>query len=474
MMQYILQEPYALRGWDRLPYALVNTITKRVVFLNKTEFDALSICNGKIDAEHILVPRDIRDAVVQLERNGLVKQCAQDVSLKPWQEYRLYPSRYIQTAHWSVTGKCNYRCRHCYMSAPDAKLGELSHETCMDIVRQLSACGIMNVSLTGGEPLVRRDFLEIVNALVAESIDITTVYTNGKLVTQELLDHFKRQGIRPEFNLSFDGLGCHDWMRGVEGAEQAAVNAFELCRKNGFPLGAEITLHKGNRQTLRDTVNFLASYGVRSVKANPAALVGEWVKNSDGNGLTHDEVTEIYLEYIPYFFLDGSPLSLLLGGMFQAKKGARQYRVPAVKCPDSESVLNQCVCGHARLVMYIAPDGRALPCMSLSGMEIARQYPLITEQGLASCISDSEYMRLIDTRLSDYLEQNAECRACRHRYVCGAGCRASALDADPNNIMGPDRSVCKLLKGGWPEKLQARIAEFHELSDVTYQYPTVC
>ncbi|WP_289466325.1 radical SAM protein, partial [Klebsiella pneumoniae] len=73
-------------------------------------------------------------------------------------------ARYIRTAHWSITGRCNYRCKHCYMSAPDAKLGELSHETIMSIVQQLIDCGIYQVSLTGGEPLVRKDFMEIVDA----------------------------------------------------------------------------------------------------------------------------------------------------------------------------------------------------------------------------------------------------------------------------------------------------------------------
>ena len=35
----------------------------------------------------------------------------------------------MQTVHWSVTGRCNYRCKHCFMSVPEARCGELSHET---------------------------------------------------------------------------------------------------------------------------------------------------------------------------------------------------------------------------------------------------------------------------------------------------------------------------------------------------------
>lgn len=107
------------------------------------------------------------------------------------------------------------------MSAPDAKYGELSHEQIMSIVDQLIGCGVMEVSLTGGEPLVRRDFMEIVDALLAGGIRITTIYSNGKLVTDKLLDQLAEREIRPEFNMSYDGVdGWHDWLRGIPDAEK--------------------------------------------------------------------------------------------------------------------------------------------------------------------------------------------------------------------------------------------------------------
>ncbi len=80
----------------------------------------------------------------------IVEPCSYGEGLAPDQEYRQYQNRFIRTAHWSITGKCNYKCRHCYMSAPEAKYGELSHETIMDIIGQLEECGVMSVTLTGG------------------------------------------------------------------------------------------------------------------------------------------------------------------------------------------------------------------------------------------------------------------------------------------------------------------------------------
>ena len=58
------------------------------------------------------------------------------------------------------------------MSAKDAKMGEIEHDNMMDLERQIADCGIMEVSMTGGEPLVRRDFMELVDALLSYRIRI--------------------------------------------------------------------------------------------------------------------------------------------------------------------------------------------------------------------------------------------------------------------------------------------------------------
>jgi radical SAM protein with 4Fe4S-binding SPASM domain len=124
---------------------------------------------------------------------------------------------------------------------------------------------------------------------------------------------------------------------------------------------------------------------------------------------------------------------------------------------DAEKAEKMCICGHARQTMYIAPDGRTLPCLPISGMDgIRAKYPTIREKGLAACITDSAYMELIDTRLGQYLKHNAECAACECKYACGGGCRASALSFG-NDILGPDAAICRMFKERWPQKVADRI-----------------
>lgn len=451
-MYYKLKEDFMLRGWDKLPYALVNRRTKRTQFLRKNEMDALMLCDGTVDISLPFIPKEIRDMIPVIEKNGIIEKCSAGEKLEKNQEYVKYPARYIRTAHWSITGKCNYRCKHCYMSAPDAKLGELSHETVMDIIDQLGKCGIMNVSLTGGEPLVRRDFMEIVDALLERDIRITQIYSNGKLVTDQLLDALLERGIRPEFNMSYDGAGYHDWLRGIPGAEEIVKDAFIRCHEKGFPTGAEMCLFGENNHTLLESVKNLAEWGCTHVKITPVSNVGAWKDGGYGEAMTPKDLYELYMDFLPGYYESGMPLAIQLGGFFSASPAQPDsYDIPVYKsCGD---LATTCICGHARMVMYISAEGRALPCMALSGMGIQEEFPLIPELGLARCITDSRYMKLINTRATEYLEHNKKCQKCEYAANCIGGCRASALETSPDDIMAPDMYTCEMFQNGWITKI---------------------
>ena len=137
MGYYRLKESCVLRGWEKLPWAAVLRPRNTVEFLSREAFDALSLCNGKCDCDLKIVPERTKELIRMAVERDIVEPCSYGEGLTPDQEYRQYQNRFIRTAHWSITGKCNYKCRHCYMSAPEAKYGELSHETIMDIIGQL-------------------------------------------------------------------------------------------------------------------------------------------------------------------------------------------------------------------------------------------------------------------------------------------------------------------------------------------------
>lgn len=455
MSYYTLKKEFCLRGWQKLPYAIVKRPDNQVVFLSKRVFDTLRYCDGQTDFDLPLFPAYMRDMLKQLTQEGVIVESDNESSLAEDQVYRFFENRFIRTAHWSITGKCNYLCKHCYMSAPDAKLGELDSSVILDIIEQLDNCGVMEVTITGGEPLIRKDWWDIIDALVAKKIRIRTIYSNGKLVNRKLLEGLAARGLFPEFNMSYDGdEGWHDWLRGIKNAGQIVLDAFDLCHEMGFPTGAELCLHQGNKHLLRQSINTLAEHHCAHVKTNPVADSELWQKYGEDYSLSIDETYAIYLDYIPQFFADGMPIGLMLSGFFRCAKGKTSWQIPLKKYQDgSDTCLRQTVCGHARQTLYISPESRMLPCLSLSSFDIQYEYPLITEIGLQKGLSDSKYMELIDTRVEDFFAMNRECDACEYKIVCAGGCRASALSFDPSNIMSVDKAACGLFKGGYEEKI---------------------
>lgn len=459
-MYYKLKKNYHLRGWEKLGTGVWDSENNRIAFLPEAHYRTLRFCNGMLDENSVMFSEDQKQLLLDLEKAGFVDKLKNPSALDAKQQYRRFDNRFINMVHWSITGKCNYRCRHCYMSAPHAKLGEFSSELCMNIIDQFEECGIYHVSLTGGEPLFRRDFLQIVDRLLEKNISIDTIYSNGKLVTDDLLDALAERGIYPEFNMSFDGVdGQHNWLRGMADAEVVVIDAFKRCRDKGFPTGSELCIHKGNAHTLRESINLLASVGVSSLKISRLIGVGE------GTGLgeyimTPQEEYETYLAYLPHYFEDGEPLRLMLSNLFYSS-GTGRHMIPGCHSETEFDCAKHSLCGHARNVMYLAPDGRILPCIPISNLEEAeQQFPKITDITLKEALADSWYMQFIDTNLEQYWAHNPECASCSYRWKCAGGCRGNVVSDGNADLLGKDEVLCAFYKKGFYDRTKALLERY--------------
>ena len=454
---YRLKKNVLLRGWDKLPFAVMDARTKQIDFVSKSMMGTLRMCDGGWDFDSIFCSGEHAKNAAKLLENDIIETCEEGDAIAPEQQYRFHPNRFMQTVHWSITGRCNYRCKHCFMSAPEGRYGELSHETVMGIARQIGECGIPRVSLTGGEPLIRRDFLEIAAELTRQDVAITQLYTNGKLLTAEILDGLKQLRQHPTVIMSFDGVGCHDWLRGVPGAEAAVNTAFELCAEKGFRGHAQMTLHKGNVHALRDTVNHLASIGCGSMRVGPVNDTGDWLRNSQGRTLSANEYREAILEYIPRYYEDGMPLDIILLGMFSASPyNPDHFNLPPCRegCDDPNRSIFAC----ARLTMQLYGDGRPAICDELGpdfvdALPVASDDPAATTMPLREQLTTgSPYLNLLDRRCQEIFEANPTCAACPYLRHCGGGCRAMARQTG-GTIIDRDLDTCSFFNDGWARKV---------------------
>ena len=400
-------------------------------------------CNGEENVDLSACSEGGRELIEGLLEKGFMASSPQPMeALEPWQRYHVFPARYTENVLWSVTGKCNFICRHCLVSAPNAHHPQLPLEDCKKIVREIASCGIRRVDLTGGEPLLRRDFEEIVKDLSDYDIDIGVVFTNASLLTGETLEIFTRYGQRPSFQLSFDGLGHHDWLRGVEGAEKQADAAFHLLRKHGFSVVAAMCIHKENRDSLRPTANYLAGLNVSSLRVNAPQSLGVWKRYEEAYALSPSEVWDIYRRYIADYFADGMPLEITLDGFFRCAKGRTDYSIPYVhSCPADADWSRVPYCESTKYNIYIGPDGRLSPCMGFSETAIAEKFPSVLEEPLGKLTLSGYFHEVSDTRIADFLERNPKCKACEHLPACTGGCMVADI-TDEGDFLVPDERCC--------------------------------
>lgn len=451
----ILNPEYSLKGWKKLPYAVYDGERKKATFLNKQQFDLVLKCSGKKDIDMDVLDEDQKDFLESLKKHKVVRPAEAGETRDLY--YKFYDNIYKQTVHWSITGRCNYHCRHCFQSAPCGELMQPTLEQCKDIIHQFAECGIGSVGITGGEPLVHPDFLAIVDELLANHISINVIYSNGRLVTQELLDELHKRGLHTGFQISFDGVGYHDWMRGVPGAEKTALDAIRLLRKNGHGVSCAMCLCRENIGSLRETVKVLAEAGCGALKTQCASPQGLWA-NQKEHFLTYDETLQAYLDYIPMYAEDKTPLALQMEGFFSYDPSTQTYSCLTDKTlPEDFSVpyTGMPVCGVVHTSFYVGPSGSVVPCMSLDYIEMTGQFPNLYGMPLKQILSDSSFTKFMSLRVKDLLDHTAECRECEHRSRCCGGCRAFAAVNNPSDYLAMDNVSCKILKEGWDQKLYA-------------------
>ena len=447
LMYYRLKEPWAFRGWKKLPFAIQAQYGKdkhkRPHFLQKEQFIELLYCNGVEDVNPEEFSEVGRQILQELLANDILEKSETPLPpLEKWQRYVVFPSRYLESVHWSITGKCNFNCRHCLVSAPNAHHPQLPLGDCLHIVEEIARCGIRHVDVTGGEPLVRKDFEEIVRALSDHDIDIGVLFTNASLLDAGVLDMLEKNGQHPSFQLSFDGLGHHDWLRGVKGAEKQADAAFRLLKERGYEVSVAMCIHRENRDSLRATVHYLADLNVVSLRLNAPQELGLWKQYSKEYALTEDEVWDIYRAYIPRYFEDGMPVDIELDGYFSGKKGATGYQVPYVHHADPNGDFSKYpYCESIRYNAYISPEGLLAPCMGFSDTALKDKFPSVLAEHLGDLSLDSFYHDLVETKVSDLMDRNPGCASCEYLPKCCGGCMLEGI-TDDGDFLVPDPRCC--------------------------------
>lgn len=127
---------------------------------------------------------------------------------------------HVNFAWIEVTQKCNLYCRHCYEnSSKNVSAREMTMEDFKLAVEALHSIGVERVQLVGGEPIIHPYISDMIS-IASDTFDFVEVYTNGTLLTDELLHLIEKKQVSLAFSLYSDNCAVHDSVTCIGGSHE--------------------------------------------------------------------------------------------------------------------------------------------------------------------------------------------------------------------------------------------------------------
>ncbi len=296
---------------------------------------------------------------------------------------------------WIITAKCQLSCPHCY-----AKMyvdeEELSRDLKLKLADEMGLANISHVAISGGEPLILKEFVDIVRILRDYNIEISIV-TNGLVHDEDVIRALSRYEIFTYVSIDGDRIG-HEIVR--PNTWNRVMKFIQYLKNYGVKFGTSMAVSKLN-------VDRVSHYIDTVVKLDPDTICLIPVMPS-GNALKN----KIYLntEDVKYM------IDLIDEKVNEYSINVRIWCLPCVRAYTSNSRIIGGLCKQWD-VIDITPSGRLVICDILN-IELSRWTP----GNLENCIEDFKSSRM-------YIEARSvpeECRSCRFVNSCMGGCFARA------------------------------------------------
>jgi radical SAM protein with 4Fe4S-binding SPASM domain len=280
-----------------------------------------------------------------------------------------------------ITSRCNLRCKFCYLDHADND--ELSTEEIKDYLDHLAGLGSLFLSLTGGEPLLRKDFWEI--AQHAHDLGFAlNLKTNGTLIDKRTADRIAGLNFyRVDISLLGATPEVHDSITQVQGSLEKTIRAVKRLRKNDIQVFLMSTIIRDN---LSEFNKIKALADKTDVQLASTPLV--YPKNDSGKEPLRYRLTDEELAH--YFRKTLEPHSI------------------KILCPDTEP--DPLICQAGRTDISINSQGKVYPCLGFP-WEVGD----LRKKNLAEIIENSERLSLFRSLDGSEFE---DCFRCEDSALC--------------------------------------------------------
>lgn len=303
-----------------------------------------------------------------------------------------------------LTYKCPLRCVYCSNPLDYARHDrELDTEAWQRVFREAESLGVVQLHLTGGEPLVRKDL----EALIQEgrALDLyTNLITSGIPLTRERLQRFRELGLDAlQVSVQDVAAASSDRIAGLPSFDRK-LQVARWVKELGFPLTLNVVLHRDNLPHVDEIVALAESLGADRLELANTQYLGWALLNRRALLPTRAELEHARTKAVA------------------AKERLRGRMEVLFVLPDYYSDFPKaCMDGWGRRFILVSPDGLALPCHvahTLPGIS----FDNVRYHSLAAIWSDSAGFNRY--RGEDWMPE--PCRSCERRTIDFGGCRCQA------------------------------------------------
>lgn len=406
------------RGEDRLIPKLRNTRirknndniilqkpdSRKKLNVNKDLFGVLKLINGSNNiqdiSEKLLVRGEqVKKILFSLEKDQVINLERNVSSAKPTIcEYNFdYP---IDMIYFEPTEKCNFKCIHCYASAPKKNdfSKELDDKGIEILINQLDDIGVLEVCFTGGEPFFSKKTLELSRKFHEKGIKLGYI-SNGSLINEEITNELKK--LRPSFiRISFHSYEKEKFEKvtGTKNYDLVLRNLMSL-QSEGIVPAISCTLFKGLNDSYKDIKGFLEFFKERGFNQTDITF-DEFVPEGCGGNKDYYRVDE----------------KESINRISKAFREVFNYN----SSENKETPLKKSYCGVGISSIAVKSNGDLTLCPVLSKPILGN----FLEREIKDIWETSNTFKYF--RNKEYLEVT-ECRECDSLENCFGGCKAKSL-----------------------------------------------
>jgi MoaA/NifB/PqqE/SkfB family radical SAM enzyme len=202
------------------------------------------------------------------------------------------------SAHMDITWRCNERCVHCYLDHEDK--GEMTTEEIKDTIRQLAASGTFFLSISGGEPLLRRDCFEILEYARALRFNVK-LKTNAVMIGLKEAKRLRQLGIEQvQISVYSHRAEVHDAITKLPGSLRRTVDAIKRLKAEGIKVSLTNVLMSKNYSDAKGVQLLAQELGVAFVVDPTITPKLDGDRSILGLGITQEELEEVFhnAEYV--------------------------------------------------------------------------------------------------------------------------------------------------------------------------------